>query len=63
MTSNSFTEITLRYTFWNPKISGASNANEENGMSICPLSANGKREELQTSLLVAGHVFDKKLDY
>ena len=41
MTSSSFTEIT--YTFWNLQISGASNVNEENGMNIFPLSANGKR--------------------
>ena len=45
MPSDSFTEINLRYTFWNPQISGASNVNEENGMSIM-LCANGKRKEL-----------------
>ena len=28
MTFNSFTESTLRYTFWNPQISGASNVYE-----------------------------------
>ena len=60
MTYKSFTEITLRYTFWNPQISGASSVNEENVMSICPLSANGKRKELYASLIVAGHVFDNK---
>ena len=43
--------------FWNLQISGASNVNDENGMSIFPLSANGKRKEPQASLLVAGHVF------
>ena len=46
MTSNSFTEITLRYTFWNIQISGASKVNLENEMSIFPSSANGKRKEL-----------------
>ena len=58
MTSNSFTDITLRYTFWNLQISGASNVNEENGMSIFPLSDNGKRKELWARLLIVGHVCD-----